>query len=76
MMVKALASANAWVAMGIWAHEVVARAVHGIGLTGPTRFVAATTAHSLEPHRLLVSHANVAPRVIAIPSFGPLPLFP
>ena len=53
-----------------------ARAVHGIGLTGPTRFVAATTAQSLEPHRRKGSHASVAPRVIVEALLGPAPLMP
>ena len=82
MVVKALASANAWVAMGIGLSSPTLFLFRGrckgctwhFGLTGPRRFVAATTAHSLEP-RNVGSHASVAPRVI-VTLLGPAPLMP
>ena len=51
--------------------------MHGIGLTGPTRFVAAKTAHGLKPRRTEGTDAIVAPRVIIVPcsGFPPLPPF-
>ena len=84
MVVKALASANAWVAMGIGLSSPTLFLFRGrckgctwhFGLTGPTRFIAATTAHPLEPLRIVGSHASVAPRVIITTLVGLAPLMP